>query len=173
MYKSKNEFEAVLAVLEDSVENLEAAVYESCPGDDDLENNCAESDSSWYDKLNQARKELVDLLTDYEQYLSKYIQFGDTILYPIHALDGNRNNNGLYPCIIEIDHKFPNPTNEREQSLNNSLYKITITKIDNDMETDYRARERPFLSDVKTLIEKSNPGKLIQKWDYVNDCLIP
>lgn len=41
MYKSKNEFEAVLAVLEDSVENLEAAVYESCPGDDDLENNCA------------------------------------------------------------------------------------------------------------------------------------
>lgn len=41
------------------------------------------------------------------------------------------------------------------------------------METDYRARERPFLSDVKTLIEKSNPGKLIQKWDYVNDCLIP
>ena len=79
----------------------------------------------------------------------------------------------MYSCIINIDHRFPNPTDEREQSLNNSLHRITITKIDNDMETDYRARERPFLSDVKTLIEKSNPGKLIQKWDYVNDCLIP
>lgn len=41
------------------------------------------------------------------------------------------------------------------------------------METDFRARERPYLSDVITLIEKSNPGKFIQKWDYDNDCLIP
>jgi hypothetical protein len=173
IYKSVTEFEAVLAVLEDSVDRLEEAVYEDCPDDNDLESNWEESDSSWYDELVQARKELADLQESYGQYLNRYIQFEDTILYPIHALDGNRHNNGLYPCIINIDHKFPNPTNEREQSLNNSIYKVTITKIDDDMETNFRTRIRPYLSDVIPLIEKSNPGKFIQKWDYENDCLIP
>lgn len=100
-----------------------------------------------------------------------YIQFGDTIMYPIHALD-DKENTTLYPCVISIDHKFPNPSTEREQSLNDSLYKVTITKIDDNMNTDFRKRERPFLSDVLTLIKKSNPGKSIQKWDYDNGCLI-
>ena len=173
-YKSKKEYKAAIADLLDSIRDIEEAVYEDyLDDDDDLESNWEESDSSWYNELCQARKELTDLQESYGQYLSRYIQFGDTILYPIHALDGNRHNNGLYPCIINIDHKFLNPTNEREQSLNNSIYKVTITKIDDDMETNFRKRERPYLLDVITLIEKSNPGKFIQKWDYKNDCLIP
>jgi hypothetical protein len=60
IYKSVTEFEAVLAVLEDSVDRLEEAVYEDCPDDNDLESNWEESDSSWYDELADIAKELPD-----------------------------------------------------------------------------------------------------------------
>ena len=100
-----------------------------------------------------------------------YIQFGDTIMYPIHALD-SKEDTTLYPCVINIDHKYSDPSTERERCLNDSLSNVSITKIDEDMNTIFKTRERPYLQDVITLIRESNPGRYIQKWDYDNGCLI-
>lgn len=99
--------------------------------------------------------------------MSKYIQFGDTILYPVRELIGDCSDDTLYPCVISIDHYFPKPQSDREKTLNTSLYKVTITEVGSNI-----SRVRPYLSDVKSLIEKCNPGKFIQKWDWTKDCLI-
>lgn len=67
-YKSKKEYKAAIADLLDSIRDIEEAVYEDyLDDDDDLESNWEESDSSWYNELCQARKELTDLQESYSK----------------------------------------------------------------------------------------------------------
>lgn len=105
-----------------------------------------------------------------------YLQYGDTIMYPMLKPDGrvsfpgmsihlvsSSGKTNLVQCSIDIDHVFPNDATELRFGLSERTHKVTITPVSEEDQFIY-GRERTYFSDIKSSILEHNPQFQIQPY---------